>query len=138
MAHCGDGIREFSVLIDGPEAEYTVEVEGSRDPENLEIILENLGEVPVVNPRLSVNGLCDWYDAEAIVAEATRECDTDEENAFAVWSWVLYKRFQRSPDDRSSIHPVRALNGYGYGICGHTAAWLKCLWTAAGLEARVQ
>jgi hypothetical protein len=138
MAHCGDGIREFSVLIDGPEAEYTVEVEGSRDPENLEIILENLGEVPVVNPRLSVNGLCDWYDAEAIVAEATRECDTDEEKAFAVWSWVLYKRFQRSPDDRSAIHPVRALNGYGYGICGHTAAWLKCLWTAAGLEARVQ
>jgi hypothetical protein len=30
------------------------------------------------------------------------------------------------------------MNGYGYGICGHTAAWLKCMWTAAGLQAKVQ
>jgi hypothetical protein len=30
------------------------------------------------------------------------------------------------------------MNGYGYGICGHVAAWMKCLWTAAGLTARVQ
>jgi hypothetical protein len=56
----------------------------------------------------------------------------------AIWSWVLYRRFQRSPDDRTALHPVRAMNGYGYGVRGHTAAWMKCLWTAAGLPARAQ
>jgi hypothetical protein len=74
----------------------------------------------------------------AIVAEATRGCRTDEEKAMALWSWVLYKRFQLSPHDPSAIHPVRAMNGYGYGICGHTSAWMKCLLKAAGIQARVQ
>ncbi|MCW5979163.1 MAG: hypothetical protein KIT09_13890 [Bryobacteraceae bacterium] len=130
--------REFSIEIGGPEAEYAVETAGSMDPENLEITIENLGDAPVVNPRITVNGLYDWYDVESIVAEVTRDAKTDEEKALALWQWVLYKRFQRSPDGRSALHPVRAMNGYGYGICGHTSAWLKRLWQAAGLDARVQ
>lgn len=130
--------KEFSIVIDKPQAEYTVETGGTIEPENVEIIIENLGGGAVVNPRMTVNGLYDWYDVNAIVAEATRGAATDEEKAFALWSWVLYKRFQLSPNDRSALHPVRAMNGYGYGICGHTSAWLKALWTAAGLKARVQ
>jgi hypothetical protein len=130
--------KEFSIVIDKPQAQYTVNVGGAIDPQNLEIILENLGDTPIVNPRMTVNGLYDWYDVKSIVAEVTRDCRTDEERAMALWWWVLYKRFQRSPTDRSALHPVRAMNGYGYGICGHTSAWMKCLWTAAGLKARVQ
>jgi hypothetical protein len=129
--------REFSIVIDKPQSEYTVEVGGTIDPENLEIIFENVGETAVANPRMTVNGLYDWYDVKSIVEEVTRDCKTDEEKAMALWSWVLYKRFQRSPGDRSALHPVRAMNGYGYGICGHTSAWMKCLWTAAGIQARV-
>lgn len=130
--------REHTVIIDQPDTTYTVEVKGTMDPENLAIEIENLGDAPISNPRMTVNGLYDWFDARAIAAEVTRGLRTDEEKALALWEWVLYKRFQRSPGDRSSLHPVRAMNGYGYGICGHTAAWLKCLWTAAGLRARVQ
>jgi hypothetical protein len=133
-----DDVKEFSIIIEEPEAEYMVEVGGTLDPQNLEITFENIGDTPLVNPRITVNGLFDWSDANAIVAEATRGCQTDEEKALALWAWVLYKRFQRSPDDPSAVHPVRAMNGYGYGICGHTAAWLNCLWAAAGLQARVQ
>ncbi|MCI0720842.1 MAG: hypothetical protein L0338_18020, partial [Acidobacteria bacterium] len=130
--------KEFSITIDKPQAEYAIEVGGTIDPDNLEITIENFGDTPVVNPRMTVNGLYDWYDVKSMVAEITRDCKTDEEKALALWWWVLYKRFQRSPDDRSSLHPVRAMNGYGYGICGHTSARLKCLWTAAGLKSRVQ
>jgi len=124
-------IKEFSIVIDKPEAEYTIEVGGTVDP-------ENVGDSAVVNPRMTVNGMYDWYDVDSIVKEATRGLETEEEKAMALYSWVLYKRFQRSPRDESALHPVRAMNGYGYGICGHTAAWLKSLWTAAGLKARVQ
>lgn len=133
-----ENVREFSIVIDKPEAEYAVDVGGTINPENLEITIENLGDSPVVNPRLTVNGLYDWFDAKSIVAEVTRGCQTDEEKALALWWWVLYKRFQRSPEDRSALHAVRAMNGYGYGNCGFTSSWLKCLWSAAGLKARVQ
>ena len=130
--------KTFTRVITGPEAEYVIEVAGTLDPENVEIIIENLGVTPVLNPRITVNGLYDWYDVNSMAAEITADCRTDEEKALAVWQWVHWKRFQRSAQDRSSLHPVRAMNGYGYGICGHTAAWLKALWTAAGLTARVQ
>ena len=120
------------MVVDRPEAEYAIDVGGTMDPENPEITVENLDDTPVVNPRMAVNGLYDWYDVKSIVAEATKGCQTDEEKPLALWSWVLYKRFQRSPDDRSALHPVRGWNGYGYGICGHTSARLKCLWPLRG------
>jgi hypothetical protein len=132
-----DAVKTYSIVVTKPEAEYTIEVGGTIDPENVEIDIENLGDQPVVNPRMTVNGLYDWYDVKSLVNEITRDCQTDEEKALAIWSWVHWKRFQREAHDDSSLNPVRGLNGYGYGICGHTSAWLKCLFTAAGLKARV-
>jgi len=131
-------LKTFTQEITTAEAEYVIEVDGTLDPENVEITIENLGETPVADPRITVNGLFDWYDVNSMAAEITADCRTDEEKALAIWEWVHWKRYQRSPRDKSSIHPVRAMNGYGYGICGHTAAWLKALWTAAGLQAKVQ
>jgi len=132
------GAKEFSIVIDANQKEYTIDVGGTQDPLNLEIVFENIGSTAVKNPRMTVNGLYDWFDVPSIVAEATRGCETDEEKAFALWQWVLYKRYQLSPVERAALHPVRAMNGYGYGICGHNSAWLKCLWKAAGINARVQ
>ena len=130
--------KEFSTVIDKPESGYTINVGGTMDPENLEVTIENLGDTAVVNPRISVNGLYDWYDVKSLAAEITRDCKTDEEKALAIWWWIRYRTYQRAPlDDESALHPVRALNGYGYGICGHVAAWMKCLWAAAGVKGRV-
>jgi hypothetical protein len=138
-ARAQDGVKEFSIVVDKPDTEFTVPVGGTMDPENTEITLENLGDTPVENPRVTVNGLYDWYDAKSLAAEITRDCKTDEEKALAIWAWIRYRTYQRSPhDDDSATHPVRALNGYGYGICGHVAAWMKCLWAAAGVKGRVQ
>ncbi len=132
------GAKESSIVIDRPDSEYTINVGGTMDPENLEITIENLGDTPVVNPRVSVNGLYDWYDAKSLAAEITHGCNTDEEKALAIWSWIRYRTYQRSPqDDESATNVVRGLNGYGYGICGHVAAWMKCLWAAAGVKGRV-
>lgn len=131
-------VKEHSVVVDASDATYTIDVAGTMDPENIAIELENLGDAPVVSPRVTVNGKFDWYDVKSIADEVTRGLATDEEKAMALFQWVLYKRYQRSPHDRSALHPVRAMNGYGYGICGHTSAWMKALWTAAGLRARVQ
>ena len=139
LAAAQEGAKEFSIVVDQPEAQFTIQVGGSMDPENLEVTLENAGDTPVVNPRLAVNGSFDWFDAKSLAAEIMRDCQTDEEKALAIWSWIRYRTFQRSPlNDESALHPVRALNGYGYGICGHVSAWMKCLWAAAGVKGRVQ
>ncbi len=131
-------LQTFSKTVTESDTEFVIDVDGTLDPENIEITIENLGETPLLDPRITVNGQYDWYDIDSMVAEITEGCETDEEKAFAIWEWVHWKRFQRSPADRSDLHPVRAMNGYGYGICGHTAAWIKALCTAAGLKARVQ
>jgi hypothetical protein len=128
---------EYCQTIEVPEVAYTVPVGGSRDPVNEAIIIENIGTADVVNPRVTVNGLYDWSSTERMAAEITRGCTTDEEKAFAIWRWVRGKRFQRSASDRSSLHPVRLFNVYGYGICGHTAAAMKALGLAAGVPTRV-
>ena len=132
-----DEIKSHSQIVSANDQEYVIEVGGTIDPENVEIVIENLGDTPVVNPRITANGLYDWFDIESMATEITRDCTTDEEKAMAIWQWIHWKRFQRSPHDESSLHPVRAMNGYGYGICGHSSSWTKALCRALGIKARI-
>ena len=130
-------LKTFTREITSSQDEYVIEVGGTLDPENIEIQIENIGTTPVKDPRVTVNNLYDWYDIKSMAAEITRGCATDEEKALAIWEWLLWRGYQRAPMDESAINPVRAMNGYGYGICGHNAAWLKALCQAVGLQARV-
>lgn len=128
----------FSREITSDTQEFIIDVPGTLDPRNIEITIENLGSTPVVDPRLTVNGLYDWYDLKSIAAEATRGCTTDREKALAIYEWILFKRYQLSPRDRSAQHPVRGANGYGYVICGHCSSWLQALCEEVGVKTRVQ
>jgi len=132
-----EGSVEHTQTICSSDSRYTIRVDGSRDPVNDAIVIENVGQTDVVNPTVTVNGLYDWFSTERMASEITRGCATDAEKAFAIWRWVQDKRFQRSATDRSSLHPVRYFNVYGYGICGHTAAAMKALGLAAGVPSRV-
>ena len=128
---------EHSHVVTASEVTYEVEVGGRRDPTPVALIIENVGDTPVENPRLTVNGRYDWYSREAMAAEVTRDCETDEEKAFALWRLFRETRYQMGNGDPSTLHPVRYLNVYGYGICGHTAAAFVSLCESAGLRARV-
>ena len=63
------------------------------NPENVEVTIENLGDRPVVNPRMTVNDLYDWYDVNSMLKEILRGNETDQEKALAIWSWVQTKRW---------------------------------------------
>jgi len=52
-------VREYSQIITVNDYTYEIYVDGSRDPVNETIIIENLGEASLVNPRITVNGLYD-------------------------------------------------------------------------------
>lgn len=82
--------REYSRIVEGNDYTYEIEVGGTRDPLNETIIMENLGETPLVNPRITVNGRYDWFDVAAIAEEATRGCTTDEEKALAIFEFVRH------------------------------------------------
>lgn len=130
--------REYSQVILVNDYTYEIEVGGSRDPVNETIIIENLGDVPLVNPRITVDGMYDWYDMESIAREVTRDCKTDEERALAIWDFIRLN-FQHldSPGDRECHNPVVAMNVYGYANCAYHSTVFTALCRAAGVPARV-
>jgi hypothetical protein len=130
--------REYSQIITGNEYTYEIEVDGSRDPVNETIIIENLGGSPLVNPRITVNGLYDWFDIKTIALEVTRGCNTDEEKALAIWDYIrLNFNHLDSPGDRECHNPVVAMNVYGYANCGYHSTVFTALCRSIGVPARV-
>ena len=130
--------REYSQVITVNDYTYEIEVDGSRDPVNETIIIENLGDSPLVNPRITVNGMYDWYDTESIAREVTRDCKTDEEKALAIWDFIR-RNFQHldSPGDRETHNPVVAMNVYGYANCAYHSTVFTSLCRSIGVPARV-
>jgi hypothetical protein len=102
----------------------------------LYVRLENVGETEVVNPWLTVNGRGDWRTVEAIVAEATAGCTTEADKARAIWEWQRDRRFHACTWDSEVSDAIKALNVYGYTLCGDDAQVLNVLWQAAGLKTR--
>jgi hypothetical protein len=70
------------------------------------------------------------------------DCNTDRENALAVWESVVAFSHQDAPPDEylqdgANVHdPIKTFNVYGYGMCCCKASNVEALLRAAGLEAR--
>lgn len=103
---------------------------------NRSVRIENLGPTDVRNPRLVVNGRGDWRTLAAIVAEATRGWTSEADRARAIWEFVRRQRFHACTWDNECSDAVKALNVYGYTLCGNQALVLDDLWKAAGLKTR--
>jgi hypothetical protein len=103
---------------------------------NRSVLIENLGPADVHNPRLIVNGSGDWRTLASIVAEATRGWTSESDKARAVWEFVRRQRFHACTWDGECSDAVKALNVYGYTLCGDQALVLNDLWNAAGLKTR--
>ena len=129
-------IRRHVERITSKRHTYTIDVKGTRDPENHAVIIENAGKGYVDHPRVRANDQSDWYDTETMVKDTTRGFRTVEEKALALCYLFEGTRFQRGNGDRHSVHPPTLLGVYGYGICGHTAAAFDALLTSAGIRSR--
>ncbi|HUU26384.1 MAG TPA: transglutaminase-like domain-containing protein [archaeon] len=130
--------RECTQIVTVSDYTYDIEVGGFRDPVNETVIIENLGDRSLVNPRLTVNGRYDWFDVESIAQEATRGCRTDEERAFAIFNFVRTNTQHLSPPgDRECLNPVVFLNNYGYANCAYHSAAAVALARSLGMQARV-
>ncbi len=103
---------------------------------NRSVLIENLGTTDVRNPRLVVNGRGDWRTLASIVAEATSGWTSEADRARAIWEFVRRQRFHACTWDNECSDAVKALNVYGYTLCGDQALVISDLWKAAGLKTR--
>lgn len=116
---------------------YTVNTGGSIDPFNEEISLANTGMCPFVNPVITVDGRFNWTSVEAMAAEITMGCESDEEKALAIFNWVRSHGDHQYSGDIQALNPVLLFNVFGYGICAYFASAQTGIAQAAGLRARV-
>lgn len=131
-------VREHSEIITSRDRTFEIDVRGTVDPENIEITIENVGEAPAVNPRITVNGRYDWYTLKDMAEEITAGCTTEQEKVMAIFDFVEKQSYWWSyPKDRTSLNPVRHFNVYGYHICSQAACQFVAICRAIGIEARV-
>ncbi|MFB3891632.1 MAG: hypothetical protein ACE15C_06365 [Phycisphaerae bacterium] len=133
--------------------EYTVDFQGAVDgamtrmpisykpyvqgwQPNVYCRMENVGDVDVVNPWITVNGRGDWRTLKGIVAEATSGCASEAEKARALWEFQRTHRFHATTWDAEASDAVKALNVYGYTLCGDEAQIIRDMFVAAGLRTR--
>ena len=148
--------RQHTETITSAAHEYAIDMGGTvdgpstRDPigygawgqvfePNRFVRLENIGETPVVNPWVLVNGKHRWRTMEDIVGEimsALPAGASERERARAVWEFQRHHRFHATTGDAEVDDPVKMLNVYGYTLCGDDAQVIADIWRAAGFKTR--
>lgn len=115
--------------------QYTVEMGGTLDMEstrtlttnncyitfqnNVALTIENVGNTPVVNPRLVLGDRGNWYTFDSLLEEFTRGAATDQERVYLIWENMRQNLYHESPlfGDSEPHDPVKLLNVYGLNLC---------------------
>ena len=135
----------------------------SRFEPNDYVVIENIGDVTVFNPRIVINGRRDWYSADTILAGVLEDGMTDAEKAMALFRFASgidlqahdnnrrvgppfpgdgteHKNAETSHPSRNTFkeraNPVKAANCYYCSGCSLSAANLVILLRHAGIIAR--
>ena len=115
--------------------EYAIEMGGTLDMENtrtlttnncyitfqnnVQLTIENVGETPVVNPRLVAGDRGNWYTFESLLEEFTRGATTDQEKVYLIWENMRQNTYHESPlfGDSEPHDPVKLFGVYGLNLC---------------------
>jgi len=165
-------LQKYSVKIPGGSYTYQVTVGGTLDEFNtadyLEaplgsknvghrrlkskfqpndyLVLDNIGEKDVVNPRIVINGRRNWYSVEDILAGILKPGMTTAEKAMAIWRFVSSIELQCHENDRrvdsgstsknrELTNPVKWANCYYCSGCQFAATVIVVLCQKAGIAA---
>jgi hypothetical protein len=172
----GISIKEHTELITEGRHSYKIKMGGTLDgfntPEFLEtysnnmrlqskfqpnkyVIIENIGDTDIINPRIVINGRRNWFSADDIITSVTKPGMTDAEKVMALYMfladhWVQAHENDRRPgpeipgdeshpsrnDFKERANPVKAVNCYYCGGCQFEATNLVILARHLGFAAR--
>jgi len=134
-----EDLRVYSKVITSGQEEYVINTYGTFQPGNLELVIENIGNENIINPRITINDKWNWSTVESIVQEImqTSSAVTEEEKAMAIWNFIVNNRYHWQPSGDDLHDPIIFLNVYGFAFCGHTAYITDILAKVAGLKSRV-
>lgn len=101
---------------------------------NTRIVLENVGDVNIVNPWLVYNNRRDWFDVDSMLAECLGDETDPKKRAFRIWRFLRDNRYHWYPaEGGAEVHsPTRFINVYGYGFCDDSATNAEALFKRAG------
>ena len=140
-------------IISSGSHKYTVRMGGrfdgemTRDPvgywgynqywePNLFVRLENVGDVPVVNPWLRRADRPDTRTMEQILDFVLEPGMSDAEKARTLWEFEIKHRFHATTEDDEVNDVIKMYNCYGYTLCYNESLVMSDLWRAAGLPVR--
>ncbi len=103
---------------------------------NLSLTLENVGDDPVINPRIVINDRGRWHTLEEMLEEFTEGAETDQERVMFLWEHLRRSRYHQMPlfTSMEPHDPVKLLNIYGFNLCGQIGNAAVSLFRAFGLE----
>ena len=118
----------------------------SRFQPNEYLIIENVGDKDVINPRIVINGRRNRFSVDDILADIIKPGMTDAEKALAIWAYVADIELQTHENDRrvdnGSIlinheltNPVKLSNVYYCSGCQFASANIAILCKYIGLKA---
>ncbi|MFV1967121.1 MAG: putative Ig domain-containing protein [Pirellulaceae bacterium] len=128
-------LKNHTEIVTSSRHAYTIDVEGTLDMDNtrtlttsncfvgfqnnLSLTLENVGETPVVHPRLVINDRGNWYTLDSLLEEFTRGATNEQEKAYFIWQNMRENLYHESPlyGDAEPHDPVRLFNVFGFNLC---------------------
>ena len=150
----GGTLDEFNTA-DYPDTYAGFKRMQSKFQPNKYLIIENIGDTDVINPRIVVNARRNWFSADDILDSILKPNMTDAEKAMAIFSFIsdinlrCHENDRRpgpeTPDDRSHpsrntfkerANPVKSVNCYYCSGCQYAATNFTILCRHAGLAAR--
>lgn len=104
----------------------------------LQLTIANVGDRPVVNPRVVVEGGPDWFDIDHIVREFARPGMSEQEKSFALWHWCR-RHISEGPTFEGPVwgktrSMTRFMNAFGTGACGTYHIVMPVIGMQAGLR----
>ena len=130
--------KQHSERITSNRHDYSVDVGGTLDMDNTrtlttnncyvafqnneQLTIENIGDVPVVNPRLVINDRGNWYTFDSLLAEFTRGAKTPQDRVYLIWENMRQNTYHETPlFGNSEPHdPVKLYNIFGFNLCDDT------------------
>ncbi|MCX7765224.1 MAG: hypothetical protein N2246_00750 [Candidatus Sumerlaeia bacterium] len=148
-------LKTFTREISAQEETYEVVVGGYLDGENcrypaayfqtspvyepnISLIIENIGNTPIKNPRLKLSQTGMWFTMEELLADIITSEMTDAEKARAIYEFHIRHRAhagERLPV--KYLNPLKFYQGFGFSICDNDSLILGAMWQSAGLQVRL-